>query len=241
MAAGFDIHRFETVASTNTWVMEQARAGAPEGLVATADVQTAGRGRLGRKWVAPSGASLLMSILLRPATLDPDRIHLATAAVSLAAADAVESVAGFSPELKWPNDLMVGGRKLAGVLTEVDWSATPAVVVGIGVNCTWPDELPAEVADVAVAANHVAGRPVDRELVLGALLDGLRDRTASGWDAIAEEYAQRCATIGRPVRVELTDMAFAGEATGVTDAGHLLVETPDGPRTVTAGDVIHLR
>ena len=241
MAAKFDIRRFESIDSTNTWVMQQARDGVPAGLVAVADVQTAGRGRLGRTWVAPAGASLLVSILLRPRRLSPDRLHLATAAVSLAAADAVQTVAGFAPELKWPNDLMASNRKLAGVLTEVEWASEPAVVVGIGVNCTWPDDLPPEIADVAIAASHVAGRAVERDEVLAALLTGLGSRLDAGWDAVAEEYRLRCATIGRRVRVELTDMAFAGEATGVTDAGHLVVDTLDGQRIVTAGDVVHLR
>jgi len=241
MGRTFDIRRFATIGSTNTWLMDQARAGAAEGLVAVADEQTAGRGRLGRKWVAPSGASLLMSVLLRPRGLAADRLHLATAAVSLAAADAVVKAAGIAPELKWPNDLVVAGRKLAGVLTEVEWGDEPAVVVGIGVNCTWPPDLPAEIADVAISANHVAGRDVDREDLLALLLEGVAARLDGGWDAVAAEYAERCATIGRDVRVELTDAAFAGRATGVTSDGHLVVETGDGRRTVTAGDVVHLR
>src|SRR4051794_41904164 len=151
--------------------MELAGAGAPEGVVAVADHQTAGRGRLGRTWVAPPGASLLLSVLLRPG-LTTERLHLATAVVALAAAAAVDDVAGFRPGLKWPNDLVVDDRKLAGVLAEADLSdaAAPAVVVGIGINLNWPDELPPEIATIAVAANHVAGRPVDRDAVLDALL-----------------------------------------------------------------------
>src|SRR4051812_27340870 len=109
-------------------------AGAPEGLAAVADHQTAGRGRLGRAWVAPPGASLLLSVLFRP-DLAPERLHLTTAAVALAAAEACEAVAGVLPVLKWPNDLLVGDRKLAGVLAE---SRLPAVVVGIGLNVNWP-------------------------------------------------------------------------------------------------------
>ncbi|MEY2399838.1 MAG: BirA family transcriptional regulator [Actinomycetota bacterium] len=240
----FDIHRFATIDSTNTWVMDQARSGAEEGLVAVAAEQTAGRGRLGRTWIAPPGGSLLMSVLLRPASLPADRLHLATAAVAMAGADALTRVADITPLLKWPNDLLVGDRKLAGVLTEVDGPSPDggfAVVVGIGVNCTWPTELPAEIADVAIAANHVAGRPVDTDDVLGALLDGLAARLDAGWDAVAGEYATRVATVGREVRVELANESFTGMAAEVEPDGALVVNTDAGPRRVLAADVIHLR
>ena len=242
MRSRFDIHRFATIDSTNTWVMDQARAGAAEGLVAVADEQTAGRGRLGRSWIAPPGASLLMSMLLRPSDLPMDRLHLATAAVAMAGADAVALIAEITPSLKWPNDLLVDDRKLAGVLTEVDGQdSSLAVVVGIGINCTWPDELPDEIADIAIAANHAAGRPVHREDVLEALLERLEERLDAGWDAVAREYKSRCTTVGREVRVELADGAFAGTATGIDDDGALVVIADDGPRRVVAGDVVHIR
>jgi BirA family biotin operon repressor/biotin-[acetyl-CoA-carboxylase] ligase len=244
MASRYDIHRFATIDSTNTWVMEQARSGAPEGLVAVAAEQTAGRGRLGRKWIAPAGGSLLMSVLLRPTALPADRLHLATAAVAMSGADAVALIAEITPSLKWPNDLLIDDRKLAGVLTEVDGPAADgslAVVVGIGINCTWPDALPAEIADIAVAANHVAGRPVHTEDVLDALLENLEVRLDAGWDTVGREYAARVATVGCDVRVELADESFTGMATGVDPDGALVVITDAGPRRVLAGDVIHLR
>ncbi|MEY2468143.1 MAG: BirA family transcriptional regulator [Actinomycetota bacterium] len=244
MTSRFDIHRFATIDSTNTWVMDQARDGASAGLVAVADVQTAGRGRLGRSWVAPPGGSLLMSLLLRPKDLPFDRLHLATAAVAMAGADAIALIAEVTPSLKWPNDLLIGDRKLAGVLTEVDGQTSDgslAVVVGIGINCTWPDEIPVEIADVAIAANHAAGRPVHREDVLDALLERLDERLDAGWDAVAREYRSRCATVGREVRVELADESFAGMAAEVESDGALVVITDDGPRRVVAGDVVHVR
>lgn len=238
MESRYEIHRFATIDSTNTWVMEQARNGAPEYLVAVADEQTAGRGRLGRTWVSPPGGSLLMSLLLRPDDLPVDRLHLATAAVALAGADAVALIADVRPSLKWPNDLLLGNRKLAGVLTEVEGDA---VVVGIGINCTWPDELPEEIAEVAIAASHAAGRPVHTEDVLDVLLERLATRLDEGWDAIAREYRVSCDTVGRDVRVELADGSFTGLATGADDDGALVVITDDGPRRVVAGDVVHLR
>lgn len=238
MSVPWDIQRFPTIDSTNTWVIEQARNGAAEGLVAVAEEQTAGRGRLGRTWIAPPGSSLLMSVLLRPTGLPMDRLHLATAAVAMSGADALSAVAGVSPDLKWPNDLLVGTRKLAGVLTEVEASA---VVVGIGINCTWPDELPVEIANVAVAANHVAGRPVSTAEVLAVLLERLGGRLDAGWDDVASEYRVRCATVGREVRVELAEESFSGFAAEVENDGALIVLSDDGPRRVVAGDVVHLR
>lgn len=238
MSDRWDIQRFATIDSTNTWVLEQARNGASEGLVAVADEQTAGRGRLGRSWIAPPGSSLLTSVLLRPNGLAPDRLHLATAAVALSGADAVSEVASFEPHLKWPNDLLVDTRKLAGVLTEIEGDA---LVVGIGINCTWPDELPPEIAEIAIAANHVAGQPVATRDVLEALLRHLERRLDAGWDAVAQEYRSRCATVGKEVRVELSGESFTGTATDIEDDGALIVTTDTGPRRVVAGDLIHLR
>ncbi|HUR78280.1 MAG TPA: biotin--[acetyl-CoA-carboxylase] ligase [Acidimicrobiales bacterium] len=238
MQSRYEIRRFASIDSTNTWVMDQARNGAAEYLVAVAEEQSAGRGRLGRTWVSPPGGSLLMSVLLRPADLPFDRLHLATAAVAMSGADAVSVIADVSPDLKWPNDLLIGSRKLAGVLTEVEGDA---VVVGIGINCTWPDELPPEIADLAIAANHAAGRAVHTEDVLDLLLKRLATRLDEGWDAVGREYKVRCETVGREVRVEMADGSFTGTATGVDDDGALVVITDDGPRRVVAGDVVHLR
>jgi BirA family biotin operon repressor/biotin-[acetyl-CoA-carboxylase] ligase len=210
-------------------VLDQARRGAAEGLVAVADHQTAGRGRLGRTWEAPAGASLLTSLLLRP-DLPPERRHLVTTAVALAGAAAIAEAA---PQLKWPNDLLVGNRKVAGVLAEVDGDA---VVVGIGINLNWEGDPPAN----GIAVNQVVGHPVDRDAVLDALLAGLADRYGR-WDAVAAEYRRRCSTINREVRVELSDETFTGVAADVNDDGHLLVDVGMCLRTVTAADVVHLR
>jgi BirA family biotin operon repressor/biotin-[acetyl-CoA-carboxylase] ligase len=212
--------------------------------VAVADHQTAGRGRLGRTWVAPPGASLLVSMLLRP-ELPVERLHLATAAVALAAADACEAVAGFRPGLKWPNDLVVsdlpgagdGDRKLAGVLAERDGDA---VVVGIGINVNWPPDLPDDLAAIATACNWVTGRKVDRDVLLDAMLARLDDRLGD-WSAVARDYRRACSTLGRLVRVELADETFTGTAADLSDEGHLLVDVGMCLRTVTAGDVVHLR
>lgn len=250
-----DLRWVERTGSTNADLLDAARSGAPEGAVLLAEEQTAGRGRLGRVWSAPAGSSLLCSILLRP-SLAPVDAHLATAAVALAARAALAEVAGVAPSLKWPNDLVVerqgATRKLAGVLAEavVAGARLDALVVGIGVNVNWPPELPDELAAIATAANHEAGREVDRVVVLTSMLthlDAMVDEMANlaGRGALAERYALACTTVGQDVRVELVGEELVGRAVGVTPGGHLLVEVDDGgtpeTRQVAAGDVVHLR
>jgi BirA family biotin operon repressor/biotin-[acetyl-CoA-carboxylase] ligase len=230
--------------------MALARDGGPEGIVVVADHQTAGRGRRGRSWEAPPGAGLLASILLRPPA---GIVDACTMAVAVAAAEAVEDVAGFAPRLKWPNDLVWPGdgsaedRKLAGILAEADRTAG-VVVVGIGINVTWPAQLPPELAEIAVACNHVTGAEADREDLLVALLrrlDSCYGPLATSGDAapLRAAWRARSATLGRQVRVDLgREAVVVGTAVDVTAEGHLVVETPDGERTtVAAGDVVHLR
>ncbi|MCU4185711.1 biotin--[acetyl-CoA-carboxylase] ligase [Acidiferrimicrobium sp. IK] len=227
-----DIRYFEEIDSTNRWLREQADAGAADGLVVVADHQTAGRGRLGRTWEAPPGSGLIVSVLHRPAGLPPTRYHLLTAATGIAARDACLDVGGFAPDLKWPNDLLVGDAKLAGILAE---SVSGAVVVGMGLNLS--DAPPG-----AATADAAAGHPVGRDELLGAFLLRL-DRLLGDWDGVAVAYREACATIGRRVRVELSGGVLTGVATAVDDSGCLVV-APDGggPATVvSAGDVIHLR
>jgi BirA family biotin operon repressor/biotin-[acetyl-CoA-carboxylase] ligase len=243
----YEVRRFASIDSTNRYLLEEARAGAPEGLVAVADHQDAGRGRQGRVWTAPRGSSLLISVLLRP-TIAPDRLMLVTMAAGVALAEAVEQVAGFVVALKWPNDLVVGDRKLAGLLAEADVPAgapRPAgVVVGAGCNVQW-DAFPPELAATATACNLEAGHPVDRDEVLTAFLDRLDVRYGS-LDRVAEAYQARLGTLGRRVRVELGAGAQGrtvfGVATGIDGSGRLLVDADDGERhELTAGDVFHLR
>ncbi|MDA8355437.1 MAG: biotin--[acetyl-CoA-carboxylase] ligase [Actinomycetota bacterium] len=244
----FEVRRFERLGSTNTYLLEQARSGAPAGLVAVADHQSAGRGRLGRRWEAPPGTCLLVSVLLRPC-LDPEDRPLGAVAVALAAVDACREVAGVRAEVKWPNDLVVDDRKLAGVLAEVDPGApggvpgSVAMVVGLGLNVDWPG--PPEAGGTCLS--DVAGRAVEREALLEGWLAALGGRAgalggARGRKALAQELRVRCATLGRQVRVELTDgSAFAGHAVDLTGPGHLVVDVDGARRVVAVGDVRHLR
>lgn len=220
----WEVRRFDVIDSTNRWLVEQARAGARAGLVAVADHQTAGRGRFDRRWDAPPGANLLMSVLLRPEGLETTRRHLVVATVAVAAVKALEKLApALAAGIKWPNDLVVDDRKLAGVLAEA--TADGAVVVGIGVNLGWAPE----------GAARATG--VERD----QLAEGLLAEMSEDWDAVAAEYRRRCVTIGRQVRVEMPDETFTGTAADVDDHGHLLVDVGVCLRTVSAADVVHLR
>jgi BirA family biotin operon repressor/biotin-[acetyl-CoA-carboxylase] ligase len=236
------VRRFDTVDSTNRWLLDEARHGAPEGLVAVADHQTAGRGRRGRSWSAPAGSSLLVSVLLRP-RIDTQRVHVLTMAAAVALRAAIDEVAGVRADVKWPNDLVVGDRKLAGVLAETELTTDGdirAVVIGVGANVEWA-EFPPELAEGATACNLEAGRAVDRADVLAAFLDRLSEQL-DDLDAVPAAYRAALATLGRRVRVDLGVRAIEGTATDLDDAGRLVVTSEDGSTELVAvGDVIHVR
>jgi BirA family transcriptional regulator, biotin operon repressor / biotin---[acetyl-CoA-carboxylase] ligase len=266
-----DVRWTAETGSTNADALDLARDGAAEGIVVVADHQSAGRGRRDRTWVAPPGASLLVSVLLRPpATVAPG----VTMAVAVAMAEAVAATAGVEPGLKWPNDLVVDDRKLAGVLAEADWPAGSAmsagwrapapyervpVVVGVGLNVRWPalrapdpdsagrgqDDL-AALAETATALNWL-GADVDRPTLLAAFLRRLDDHygelvSSRSLAGVLAGWRRRSATLGRRVRVDLGPDDVEGTAVDVTDEGHLVVETLEGVRrTFAVGDVVHLR
>jgi BirA family biotin operon repressor/biotin-[acetyl-CoA-carboxylase] ligase len=236
---------FDELGSTNSELVEDARAGAPEGLVIVADHQTAGRGRLGRTWSAEPGTALLVSALLRP-PLPISEVPVVLMAAGLAACDGVEAAAGFRPKLKWPNDLVVGDRKLAGLLTESTPGEITAVILGLGVNVTaaaYPEELAAD----ATSCEEEAGRPVDRAELLVAFLTALEARYSAvlvkgGRETTMQRYRVDSATIGRRVRVELPGQVLEGTADRVAWNGQLIVvDDNGGQHVVNAGDVKHLR
>jgi BirA family biotin operon repressor/biotin-[acetyl-CoA-carboxylase] ligase len=218
--------------STNAVAAERVRAGEPAGLVVVAEAQTAGRGRLDRSWVSPPRAGLTFSVLLRP-DLPPVQWPWLPLWTGLAVATALRERAGVDAELKWPNDVLVDGRKLCGVLAEVPEPG--AVVLGIGLNVTTrAEELPhAQATSLALAG----GRTTDRDTLLRAVLRSLTSVLADQ-DAARAAYRERCSTLGRHVRVELpADVVVEGTAQAVDDDGRLVV---DGT-AYGAGDVVHLR
>jgi BirA family biotin operon repressor/biotin-[acetyl-CoA-carboxylase] ligase len=261
-----EVRHFAEIDSTNRYLLDEARSGTPEGIVAVADHQSAGRGRLGRRWEAPAGSNLLVSVLLRP-TVAVGELHLCTVAVALAAADACETATGIHPDVKWPNDLVVGDRKLAGILAEAlpapAGGGASAVVVGLGLNVRWPgpdngvpdggvpdggvpDGETDELVRTATSIWRETGAQLEPMALLQLVLAGLEPRLAdlasgTGRSRLAGEYRRRCGTVGRSVRVELPGEVLVGTAIDVTGEGHLVVDTGTGRKTVAAGDVVHLR
>ncbi|MFN0029645.1 MAG: biotin--[acetyl-CoA-carboxylase] ligase [Acidimicrobiales bacterium] len=238
--------------STNRDLLEELRAGAAVSggagpAVLITDHQTAGRGTKGRSWFDPPGGSLLMSVRLFP-DVAPGQLHLFTMALSLAAAEACFEVAGVDVGLKWPNDLFVADRKLAGVLAEssVRGGRVEALVIGIGMNVNWPTEVPAELADTAVALNQVAGGEVDRVALALASVRGLEAELRllegpGGPERLLERCRQRSATLGRRVRVELADGPLVGTAVDIAADGQLVVDINGERRPFAAADITHLR
>lgn len=242
------IHLASTT-STNDVARSLAAQGAPEGTVVTADYQTAGRGRLGRRWLAPPGTSLLCSVLFRPA---PGAEILApvtdlTMLSALAAADAVEATADLPVSLKWPNDLVVVGgeswRKLGGLLAETGLSGDRLefVIVGVGINVNVPPEVLPDLAPDATSILAETDRMTDREVLLGRFLEGVKARYER-WQAGERpwaEWAARLATLGQSVRVVTAEGERHGTAEAVDEDGALLLRTPDGSlHRIRAGDVL---
>lgn len=235
------VEHFEQIDSTNTWLVERAKEGALEGTVVYADFQTHGRGRLERTWTAAPDTSLLCSVLLRP-QIGPDDLQLAVACVALSARAALVRLCGVRPALKWPNDLIVGESKIAGILAEYVAGPEPGVVVGIGVNL-----LPVGAQDVR-STNVVqeAGVRVGARALLDIVLEELERRgaalaTPTGREELREEYRGALATIGHRVRVEHHGGESRGLATGVDAAGRLIVEVDGESVVFSSGDVVHLR
>jgi BirA family biotin operon repressor/biotin-[acetyl-CoA-carboxylase] ligase len=252
--------RFRSVPSTNDVVRAWLTDGAPEVCLAVADEQTAGRGRSGRSWIAPSGAALLLSLGFRPVYVEPDRLWRLAAIVALAMADAAEEAAGLpigKLRLKWPNDIVVeaprapgGVRKVAGILGETEGAGTPEVtaVVGIGINGNWRrSDFPPELTDVMTSLREVSrGREVEAETLLDAFLVRLEPRLLALRDGHFDVagWHDRQVTTGRAIRFELPDgEAGTARAVGVDGAtGALLIEDEDGTeRELLAGEVVHVR
>jgi BirA family transcriptional regulator, biotin operon repressor / biotin---[acetyl-CoA-carboxylase] ligase len=232
-SARFRVEHVARTGSTNADVLARAAAGEPAGLVLVAAHQTAGRGRLERRWQAPPGTNLLVSVLFRPA-LPPAEWHRCLGAVAVAAVDACIA-RGVAAGIKWPNDLVVGDDKLGGILAETDGRG--AVVVGLGCNVAWPraGEFPGA---TSLAALGVA---VDPGVLLSEILDVL-ERVDEHHPELHDRYLARSATLGREVRVILPDgAAVEGVVCGIDPSGELVVENTAGRRSFTVADVVHLR
>ncbi|MDN3357057.1 biotin--[acetyl-CoA-carboxylase] ligase [Actinomadura sp. DC4] len=242
-----EIRVVEETGSTNTDLAELARTGVEPGLVLVAEAQTSGRGRLGRTWTAPPRSGLFFSVLL-PQEDSATRlgwlplvagVAVASALRGFAEVEGVERGRMADASLKWPNDVLIGERKLVGILAQ---RAEAGVVLGIGLNVSLrPDELPVPTA----TSLAIEGSPTDRDPLLRAILRELAARHEefrADRASLRAAYRELCATLGRQVRVELPgDEVLTGTAVDVEEAGRLVVRAADGDHLLSAGDVVHVR
>ena len=242
---GRELVCLETVDSTNNEVKRRAVDAVPDGLVVLAEEQTGGRGRRGRSFVSPAGKGLYLSALLRP-DCPLEQVSALTAWTAVAVCDAVEELCGIRPGIKWPNDVILDGRKLCGILTELELEAETAalryVVVGLGLNVSQTaEDFGPEVAPVAVSLAQALGRAPRRAEAAGAVIAAL-DRMAADfprrWGECLERYRADCLTLGRPVRLLRAGGEEAAVAEAIDETFALVVRRPDGRReTVSSGEV----
>ena len=239
--AGKTVHFAREIDSTTLWIKRLAKEGAPEGTLALAEFQSAGRGRLGRSWEVPEGTSVMMSILLRP-KFEPQYAPTLTLVMGMAVAKAVKSL-GFDVSIKWPNDVVVSHKKICGILTEmgVRDGKIDYAVIGVGINVNIR-EFPEEMADKATSLYLESGKEFDRSQIPGLVMEAFEkyyEKFAATCDlsGLKEEYESILANYNQPVRV-LAKEPYEGVARGITDGGELLVEKTDGTIVaVSAGEV----
>jgi BirA family biotin operon repressor/biotin-[acetyl-CoA-carboxylase] ligase len=242
---GQKIHYFTELDSTNSHARRLAEQRAQEGEVVIAESQTHGRGRLGRRWVSPPYVNLYLSVILRP-TLPPIDAPQITLMAAVALADALAAFIPVLPAIKWPNDILAGGKKVAGVLTEsaCHGERIDFVILGIGVNINYPVEsMPDAIQKRATSMISFTGTNVSRESVVRRLIQDL-DRCYGeleelGFQTVAPRWEARFELRGKKVRVEMTDRIIIGTARGIDRDGALLVEDGRGEvQRVVAGDVV---
>ena len=236
--AGCEIVYFDETDSTNRQARMLAADGAAHGTLVIADTQSAGRGRRGRGWISPAGEGIFMSLIVRP-QVHPSQVARMSLTLALAVGRAIERVTGLDARIKWPNDIVIGGRKICGLLLEMDATAemVKSIVAGVGINVhqTAFDE---EIAHTASSLDLMAGRRVSRSEIVRAFLEEFELAMAMDEEQMMDAYRARSATIGQRVQVIALDGTYTGVAKGVTQSGSLLVEDEAGVmREVLAADV----
>lgn len=242
----FTFHRFDSIDSTNIEALKQARLGAGEGLCVVARQQTAGRGRQGRTWTSPTDAGLYLSVVLRP-TFEVKDVPLITLAAAVAVFDTLAEL-GATPDIKWPNDVLINDKKVCGILAETaETDQGFAVILGIGINVT-SDSYPPELAGTATSVEDELGRPVTSSEVEPRLLTQFdewygRLCTEDGPTSIIDDWSNRSSySHGKQVRVALSSEAITGTTDGIEPNGALRIRRSNGSIiAVQAGDVERLR
>jgi len=228
--------------STMDVARQGAEAGAPDGTIVFAEEQTKGRGRFDRAWVSPSGKNLYLTLVIRPPL---GRLRSLGIIAPLAVALAVEDSTGLRPRIKWPNDVLIDGRKLSGVLieSEISGSAVQYALVGPGINVNFDIEQSPEIAAIATSIKRELGREVSREELLAAFLnhfEALYEDAPKG-DAAFQEWRSRLDTLGREVCVTFGDQLYEGTAEDVDRDGNLILVQPDGSRRIVEAGEVTLR
>jgi BirA family biotin operon repressor/biotin-[acetyl-CoA-carboxylase] ligase len=236
------VHHFENLVSTNNYAKELAAQEAPEGTVVIAETQTGGRGRLGREWNSPPGVGLYISVVLRP-LLPPMELPQITLTAAVAVVRAIRRVTGVVPGIKWPNDLLLGGKKLGGILTEMETESDRIrhVVIGLGLNVNNSD-FPPELAGTATSLAQELGGRFSRLDLLRVWLEEFEDLYErflnQGFPDILEEWKRYTVTLGRAVTVRQGPRGISGQAVDVAPDGALLLQTPGGAIVrVTSGEI----
>ena len=237
------LHWYCATDSTNTQAKALAKAGAPHGTVLMAGHQTGGRGRMGRVFQSPEGMGVYLSVILRPACPPEALMHL-TCAAGAAMVQAVEQAAGIRPGLKWINDLVIGTKKLGGILVEmsVDKDLVDYAVVGIGINCLQTrEDFHPDIQDMATSLSLSVGKPVAPEKLAAAMIEALWKMNRDLFTkkaALMERYREHCVTLGQQIQVLRADTVRPGKAVDLDPDGGLIVEYPGGIReTVSSGEV----
>lgn len=238
---GQNVLCYPSIGSTNEVAKDMAEKGAPEGTLVIADEQKAGKGRLGRRWLAPAGSSLLVSLIFYP-DLAPDQAQRLTMLCSLAIADAIRAVTGLQPRLKWPNDILLNLKKAGGILTEtgVTGDRLDYVIVGVGLNVNMDVSHIPEIAATATSLSQELRQEVSRLRLLQGILEGveIRYRRLRAGESPHGEWASNLVTLGRRVRATTPQGREDGWAEAVDEDGALLLRRDDGSRVrIAAGDV----
>ena len=241
--AGRIIDYQDTVDSTNERAKTLASSGCPHGTLVTADAQEAGKGRRGRVWKSPKGTAVYMSLVLRP-DLPPSSASMVTLVAALAAAEGVRKVAGTECKIKWPNDLVMGKKKMCGILTEMraGLDNIQYVIIGTGIN-TSQDEFPPELSDTATSILLETGRKVNRCQLAAAVMEAFEEyydryEQVGNMSLLMEEYNSRLAGIDSPVRVLASEGDYTGISRGIDEEGRLMVETETGEmQAVVSGEI----
>lgn len=229
----------ERIRSTMDVAHEEAEGGAPDGMIVVADEQTRGKGRRGRSWVSPPRSNVYVTVVLRP---DAATARSLAIIAPLAICEAVDAIGGVRSAIKWPNDVLIGGRKVAGVLIDLRFAGddVDCALLGAGINVNFDPEQHEEIAETATSLKRETGREVSREAVLAAFLEELESLyvAARRGENVADAWKERLETLGRRVTVRIDDHVEEGVAEDVDADGSLLLRRPDGSTfSLAAGDV----